>query len=130
MIRCALPETKTELADQYLRVDDAPGPDRARLAGDDPARDLADFVGLPVDDDRVARVRAALITADEVGVLSEEIDDLALALVAPLGADDDGGRHGAQSGRRRAVRSRASRNRHEVARESAQRVTHSCGSPR
>ena len=47
----------------------------------------------PLDDDRVPGVRAALVAADEVGVLGEQVDDLALALVAPLRADDDGRRH-------------------------------------
>ena len=106
MIRCALPERKTrpavdvaaalevvELVDHDLRVDDAAGADRGRLAGDDPRRDLADLVRLAVDDDRVPRVRPALVAADEVGVLGEQVDDLALPLVAPLRTDDHGGRH-------------------------------------
>src|SRR5207247_3361370 len=38
--------------------------------------------------DRVARVRAALIAHDEVGALGEHVDDLPLALVPPLSADD------------------------------------------
>ena len=46
-----------------------------------------------VGDDRVPRVRAAVVAADEIGVLREQVDDLALALVAPLGADDDGAGH-------------------------------------
>jgi hypothetical protein len=49
---------------------------------------------LAVADDRVARVRAALVAADEFGALGEQVDDLALALVAPLRADDHGGGHG------------------------------------
>ena len=44
--------------------------------------------------DRVAGVRAALVAADEVRALREQIDDLALALVSPLRSDDDGRRHG------------------------------------
>ncbi len=106
MIRWALPETKTspsvrcprrlelvELVDQHLRVDDAAGADRARDAADDPGRDRPDLVRLAVDDDRVPGIRATLIAADEVGLLGEQVDDLALPLVAPLRADDHGRGH-------------------------------------
>src|SRR5581483_9455527 len=37
----------------------------------------------------MARIRPALVANDQVGALGEHIHDLALALVAPLGADDD-----------------------------------------
>ena len=97
-----------ELLDHDPRIDDAAGPDRRRLAGDDAGRDLADLVGLAVDDDRVPGVRPTLVAADEVGVLGEQVDDLALALVAPLRTDDHGGRHGdslhASDSRRRRAR--------------------------
>ena len=86
-----------ELGDQHLRVDDAAVADHARLAADDPARECADLVRLVADDDRVAGVRAALVAADDVGVLGEQVDDLALPLVTPLRADDDGRRHGRRS---------------------------------
>ena len=43
----------------------------------------------PVDDERVARVVAALEASDGGGALGQQIDDLALALIAPLRADDD-----------------------------------------
>ena len=82
-----------ELADQDRRVDDAPRPDRALLAGDDPTRNLADLVRLVLDHDRVAGIRAALVAADEVGLLGQEVDDLSLAFVAPLRPDDDGRGH-------------------------------------
>jgi hypothetical protein len=39
--------------------------------------------------DRVSRVRAALVPNDPGGALSEDIDELALAFVAPLSADND-----------------------------------------
>ena len=48
---------------------------------------------LAVDDDGVAGVVAALVADDHVHLLGEEVGELALALVAPLGADHDGGRH-------------------------------------
>ena len=48
---------------------------------------------LAVADDRVAGVVAALEAHDRVGALGEQVGDLALALVAPLGADYDESRH-------------------------------------
>ena len=39
----------------------------------------------------VPGVVAALVAGDDGERLGEQVDDLALALVAPLGADDDGG---------------------------------------
>ena len=44
---------------------------------------------LAADDQRVAGVVAALKTRHRGGALGEQVDDLALALVAPLGPDDD-----------------------------------------
>ena len=48
---------------------------------------------LALADNRVSRVRTTLISTHDVRVSGEQIDDLALALVAPLGADDYGRRH-------------------------------------
>ena len=48
---------------------------------------------LTAADDRVARVVAALEADDRGSPLGEQIGDLALALVAPLGADYDHARH-------------------------------------
>jgi hypothetical protein len=42
---------------------------------------------LSVANDRVAGVVAALKADHEVGLLGEQVGDLSLALVAPLGAD-------------------------------------------
>ena len=44
-----------------------------------------------VDDDRVAGVVPAGITRDDVELFREDVDDLAFALVAPLGTEDHGG---------------------------------------
>ena len=44
---------------------------------------------LALADDRVAGVVAALEAHDHVGPLGEQVGDLPLALVAPLGADYD-----------------------------------------
>ena len=57
------------------------------------AGDELQGVTLTAHDDRVAGVVTTLV-AHHVGVLlGEQIDDLRLALVTPLGADDDGDRH-------------------------------------
>ena len=47
----------------------------------------------PLADDGVAGVGAAVVANDEVVLVGEEIDDLALGLVAPLQADDTGAGH-------------------------------------
>ena len=86
-----------ELGDQHLGVDDAAGADHRDLAGDHAARRLADLERLVADDDRVPGVRPALVTADDIRTLREQVDDLALAFVSPLRADDDGRRHRSQS---------------------------------
>ena len=62
-------------------ADDADGV-FAKNAGGDEVQDVL----RPADDDRVARVGAALGAHDDVRLLGQEVDDLALALVAPLGA--------------------------------------------
>ena len=48
---------------------------------------------LAVDHEGVAGVVAALVADDQVHLLGDEVGELALALVAPLGADDDGRWH-------------------------------------
>ena len=48
---------------------------------------------LAAGDDRVPRIGPAVVAADEIGMLGQQVDDLALALVSPLGADDHGRRH-------------------------------------
>jgi hypothetical protein len=77
-----------DLAGQDLRVDDDAVADDAALAGiEDPRRDQVQGELLALADDRVARVVAALEAHDGVRPLREQIHDLPLALVAPLGAD-------------------------------------------
>jgi len=78
-----------QLAGEDLRVDHHAVADRAQLAGvEDPGRDQVEGPLLAVADDRVAGVVAALEADHEVRLLGEQVDDLALALVAPLGAHD------------------------------------------
>ena len=82
--------SRADLAEQVLRIDDDAVAD---VAGDalahDPRRDQLQRRLDAVDDERVAGVVAALEAHDRLRVVGEPVDDLALALVAPLGADDD-----------------------------------------
>jgi hypothetical protein len=83
-----------DLLGEHARIDDRAVADDAELAGiEDPGGDQVELPGLPVAHDRVTGVVAALEAHDGVRALGEEVDDLALALVAPLGAYDDHARH-------------------------------------
>ena len=74
-----------DLAEDRLGIDhDAAGDNRLNLGTKDAARNQRKFVFLAVKNDGVPRVRAALITDDDVVLRSEKIDDLAFRLVAPL----------------------------------------------
>ena len=57
------------------------------------ARHLAELPGLVTDDNCVPGIGPALVTADHIRALREQVDDLALAFVPPLRADDNGRRH-------------------------------------
>ena len=106
MIRCALAEIRSalgvdaaptqvvQLVGQDLRVDHDPVADHAQLAGvQDARRHQVQLPGLAVADDRVAGVVAALEAHDRVRALREQVGDLALSFVAPLGPDDHDSRH-------------------------------------
>jgi hypothetical protein len=85
---------RVHLLDEHFGVDDDPRPDDGDAARiEDPGRDQMERVTLALDDDRVAGVVAALIADDEIGLLGQEVGDLALALVAPLHADESDARH-------------------------------------
>ena len=85
----ALGFERVDFLDQDLRIDDHAVADDAELVRVQRAgRDQVEDGLLAVDDQRVAGVVAALEADDDIGVVGEQIDDLALALVAPLGADD------------------------------------------
>ena len=58
-------------------------------------RQQRELVGLAVDDERVPGIVPALKPHDDIGALGQPVDDLALALVAPLGADHGHVCHGA-----------------------------------
>ena len=69
--------------------DDAVADDRQLALAHDAGRQQRQLVAHAVDDERVAGIVAALEAHDDVGALRQPVDDLALAFVAPLGADDD-----------------------------------------
>ena len=80
------------LLDQLLGVDHDAVADDAGLVGiEDPAGDQVQRVALVAHHDRVAGVGTAVVAHDDVVAGGEDIDDLALALVAPLETDDGGG---------------------------------------
>ena len=83
-----------DLVDQRLQVeDDAVADHRQLAAAHDAGGQQRQFVGLAVDDERMAGVVAALEADDDVGLLGQPVDDLAFAFVAPLGADHHHIRH-------------------------------------
>ncbi len=91
----ALGPQVVEFARQHLRVDHHAVADRAQPAGvEDPGRDQVELPrGAALADDRVAGVVAALEADHHVRVLGEEVGDLPLAFVAPLGAHDHDSGH-------------------------------------
>ena len=75
---------------QRRRIDHQAVADDGLLAGpQNAARDQLEDEFLFADEDRVAGVVAALIARHDIEALGEEIDNLPLALVSPLGAQDD-----------------------------------------
>ena len=67
--------------------------DHRERAADDARGQQRELVGLVADDQRVAGIVAALEADDEIGAAGQPVDDLALALVAPLAADHGYIRH-------------------------------------
>ena len=89
------PAQLVDLRAQHHRVHHHAVADRAELAGvEDPRRDQVELEGLALTDDRVTGVVAALKADHEVGLLGEQVHDLSLPFVAPLGADDYHSWHG------------------------------------
>jgi hypothetical protein len=88
-----------ELVDQRHGVDhDAVADDRGDVRVEHARRGEPELEHLVAADDRVAGVVAALVAHDHRGLLGEEVGGLALALVAPLQADDHGRRHQRSTG--------------------------------
>jgi hypothetical protein len=76
---------------QHRRIDDRAMRDqRNRVRPDDSARDEVELQQKVIDDDGVACVVPALSADNEMRAIGEEVDELALALVTPLQAEDDG----------------------------------------
>ena len=83
-----------DLVEQHLRVDHhAVADDRGDVVVEHARRDELEGERLAVDDERVPGVVPTLVADDQVHLLGEEVGELALALVAPLGSDHDGRRH-------------------------------------
>src|SRR3954449_2784260 len=83
--------------------------DHAQLAGvEDPGGDQMELVHLVAQHDRVAGVVSALKADHGVRLLGKEVHDLALALIAPLGADYYESRHDRTSLGERALSPRKS----------------------
>ena len=59
-----------------------------RGAGDDPRRQQRQFVDIVADNEGVPSIMSALEADHHIGLGGEPVDDLALALIAPLRADD------------------------------------------
>ena len=78
-----------ELLEERLRVEDHAVAHDADGALDDARRDLVQHELARPGVHGVAGVGAPLVAHHEIGALGEHVDDLPLALVAPLGADDD-----------------------------------------
>ena len=78
-----------DLGDEGMRIeDDAIADDRQLALAHHAGRQQRQLVDLAVDDQRVAGIVAALEADHHIGALRQPVDDLALALVAPLRADD------------------------------------------
>ena len=76
-----------DLLKQTDRIDDHAVADHTGGAlAKDPGGDEVQDVFCPANDDRVTGVRAALGAHDDVGLPGQVVNDLALALVAPLSA--------------------------------------------
>ena len=106
MITCALRLTRTRSTsmpraasmsnsdEQRRRVDhDAVADDRGDVRVEHAGRDEVELEDLVPAHDRVAGVVAALVADDHRHLFGQEVGGLALPLVAPLEADDDGRRH-------------------------------------
>ena len=87
-----------EFVEQRAWVDDDAVPDDARRGGVEDAGGHEVQPEAPeVIDDRVPGIAAGRVAGDYGATTRQEVDDAALAFVAPLPADDDGCRHGSSS---------------------------------
>ena len=63
------------------------------LGAEDAAGNQRQLVGLAAGDDRVAGVAAPLVADDDVVLVGQQVDELALGLVAPLQTDHASNAH-------------------------------------
>src|SRR5690606_30540353 len=83
-----------DLGEQHGGVDDDAVADHGRdVVVEDAAGYELQGEALAVDHQGVPGVVAALVAHDQVHLLGEEVGELALPLVAPLGSDNDGRRN-------------------------------------
>ena len=83
----ALPLELGDFGLQRPRIEYHAVADDRQRAAHDPRRQQAELVGLRAHYERVPRVVTALEAHDGIGAARQPVDDLALALIAPLGAD-------------------------------------------
>ena len=92
--RDALLAQALDFGRQRMRIEhDAVADDRELVRAHDAGGQKRQLVDRAADDERVAGIVPALEPHDHVGLLGQPVDDLALALVAPLGAHDNHIRH-------------------------------------
>ena len=78
-----------DLGNEGMRIEhDAVADDRQLALAHDARWKQRQLVDLAIDDQRMAGIVAALEADDDIGPLRQPVDDLALAFVAPLRADD------------------------------------------
>jgi hypothetical protein len=86
--RQPLPAQLLDLVAQRPGIEHHAVADDAQRAPDDAGREQRELVDLIADDERVAGIVPALEARHHVRPAGEPVDDLALALIAPLPADD------------------------------------------
>ena len=90
LFRCDLDALRAQPGDLFAerpRIEHDAVADHRTRAAHDPARQKAELVDLIADHERMPGIMAALEADHHIGAAREPIDDLALALIAPLGAD-------------------------------------------
>ena len=89
--RDAAAEEFVDLFKEHLGIEhDAVADDVEHAGAEDADRQKVRGVFFAADADGMPGVGAAAVADDDVGVFGEKIDDLALALIPPLEADDNG----------------------------------------
>jgi hypothetical protein len=82
---------RLEFLEEGRNVHNTPATDDVHARGvDEAGREDVEVVGDAVRDDGVSGIVAALGAAAQLGVVGEDIDELAFAFVAPLGAEYNG----------------------------------------